>query len=210
MKLLLLGATGLVGSKTLKLALSSELVSTVIAPTRKPLAPSDRLVNPVGLDLEELIPTLMSYKPDAVVCALGTTQAIAGSKEAFRYVDYELPLAFGKAAYTAGVETYAIVTAMGASPDSMSFYYRTKGEVERDIQKIAFQSLTICRPSLVGGERNKARAAEGAVLGLLRFFAPILPKKLRINPADAIAAKLLDAVIVAKLGCRWINSQEMN
>ncbi|WP_031365154.1 NAD-dependent dehydratase [Caballeronia sordidicola] len=210
MKLLLLGATGLVGSKTLKLALSSELVSTVIAPTRKPLAPSDRLVNPVGLDLEELIPTLMSYKPDAVVCALGTTQAIAGSKEAFRYVDYELPLAFGKAAYTAGVETYAIVTAMGASPDSMSFYYRTKGEVERDIQKIAFQSLTICRPSLVGGERNKARAAEGAVLGLLRFFAPILPKKLRINPADAIAAKLLDAVIVAKLGCRRINSQEMN
>jgi uncharacterized protein YbjT (DUF2867 family) len=210
MKLLLLGATGLVGSKTLKLALSSELVSTVIAPTRKPLAPSDRLVNPVGLDLEELIPTLMSYKPDAVVCALGTTQAIAGSKEAFRYVDYELPLAFGKAAYTAGVETYAIVTAMGASPDSMSFYYRTKGEVERDIQKIAFQSLTICRPSLVGGERNKARTAEGAVLGLLRFFAPILPKKLRINPADAIAAKLLDAVIVAKLGCRWINSQEMN
>ena len=210
MKLLLLGATGLVGSKTLKLALSSELVSTVIAPTRKPLTPSDRLVNPVGLDLEEFVPSLMSYKPDAVVCALGTTQAIAGSKEAFRYVDYELPLAFGKAAYTAGVETYALVTAMGASPDSMSFYYRTKGEVERDIQKIAFQSLTICRPSLIGGERNEARAAEGAVLALLRFFAPILPKKLRVNPADAIAAKLLDAVIVAKLGCRWINSQEMN
>lgn len=210
MKLLLLGATGLVGSKTLKLALSSELVSTVIAPTRKPLAPSDRLVNPVGLDLEEFVPSLMSYKPDAVVCALGTTQAIAGSKEAFRYVDYELPLAFGKAAYTAGVETYALVTAMGASPDSMSFYYRTKGEVERDIQKIAFQSLTICRPSLIGGERDEARAAEGAVLALLRFFAPILPKKLRVNPADAIAAKLLDAVIVAKLGCRWINSQEMN
>ena len=210
MKLLLLGATGLVGSKTLKLALSSELVSTVIAPTRKPLTPSDRLVNPVGLDLEEFVPSLMSYKPDAVVCALGTTQAIAGSKEAFRYVDYELPLAFGKAAYTAGVETYALVTAMGASPDSMSFYYRIKGEVERDIQKIAFQSLTICRPSLIGGERDEARAAEGAVLALLRFFAPILPKKLRVNPADAIAAKLLDAVIVAKLGCRWINSQEMN
>ena len=209
-KLLLLGATGLVGSKTLKLALASELVSTVIAPTRKPLAPGDRLVNPVGLDLEDLIPTLMSYKPDAVVCALGTTQAIAGSKEAFRYVDYELPLAFGRAAHTASVETYGIVTAMGSSPESMSFYYRTKGEVERDIQKIAFQSLTICRPSLIGGERNEARAAEGAVLALLRFFAPILPKKLRVNPADAIAAKLLDAVIVAKLGQRWINSQEMN
>jgi uncharacterized protein YbjT (DUF2867 family) len=156
MKLLLLGATGLVGSRTLKLALANNAFSEVIAPTRKLLAPSDRLVNPVGPRLEELVPLLMSYTPDAVICALGTTQAKAGSKEAFRYVDYELPIALGKAAHTAGVETYAIVTAMGASPDSVSFYYRTKGEVERDIQEIGFRSLSICRPSLIGGERNDA------------------------------------------------------
>jgi uncharacterized protein YbjT (DUF2867 family) len=209
MKLILLGATGLIGGKTLKRALANEAISEVIAPTRKPLAPSGRLVNLVGPDLEELLPSLMSYKPDAVICALGTTQAKAGSKEAFRYVDYELPLAFGKAAHAAGVETCAIVTAMGASPDSMSFYYRTKGQVERDIQGIAFRSLTICRPSLIDGERNEARIAEEVALRLLRLFAPILPKKFRVNPADAIAAKLLDAVIVAKMGCRWINSQEM-
>jgi uncharacterized protein YbjT (DUF2867 family) len=92
-------------------------------------------VNPVGSRLEELVPVLMSYKPDAVICALGTTQAKAGSKEAFRYVDYELPIAFGKAAHAAGVETFAIVTAMGASANSMSFYYRTKGEVERTSRK---------------------------------------------------------------------------
>jgi len=210
MKLLLLGATGLVGSRTLKLALSNDAFSEVIAPTRKPLSPSDRLVNPVGPRLEELVPLLMSYKPDAVICALGTTQVKAGSKEAFRYVDYELPITLGKAAHTAGVETYALVTAMGASPDSMSFYYRTKGEVERDIQEIGFRSLAICRPSLIGGERNEARAAEGAALTLLRFLAPILPKKFRVNPPDVIAATLLDAVVVAKMGCRWVNSQEMN
>lgn len=210
MKLLLLGATGLVGSRTLKLALSNDAFSEVIAPTRKPLAPSDRLVNPVGPRLEELVPFLMSYQPDALICALGTTQAKAGSKEAFRYVDYELPIALGKAAHTAGVETCAIVTAMGASPDSMSFYYRTKGEVERDIQQIGFRSLTICRPSLIGGERNEARAAEGAALALLRFLAPILPKKFQVNPADVIAAALLDAVIAVKMGCRWVDSQEMN
>ncbi|MFT4435445.1 NAD-dependent epimerase/dehydratase family protein [Caballeronia sp. 15715] len=209
MKLLLLGATGLVGSGTLRLALSNGAFSDVIAPTRRPLAPRDRLVNPVGPRLEELVPLLMSYKPDAVICALGTTQAKAGSKEAFRYVDYALPIALGKAAHLAGVETYAIVTAMGASPGSMSFYYRTKGEVERDIQEIGFRSLAICRPSLIGGERNEARAAEGAALTLLRFLAPVLPKKFHVNQADVIAATLLDAVIVAKTGCRWINSQEM-
>ena len=210
MKLLLLGATGLVGSRTLKLALSNDVFSEVIAPTRKPLAPRNRLVNPVASRIEELTPALTSYKPDAVICALGTTQAKAGSKEAFRYVDHELPIAFGKAAHTAGVETYAIVTAMGASEDSMSFYYRTKGEVERDVKEIGFRSLTICRPSLIGGERNEARRAEGAALALARLLAPILPKKFHVNPADVIAAALLNAIIVAKTGCRWISAEEMN
>lgn len=210
MKLLLLGATGLVGGRILELALSNDAFSEVIAPTRKPLTTHERQVNPVGLRLEELAPLLMSYKPDAVICALGTTQAKAGSKEAFRYVDYELPIAFGRAAHTAGIETYAIVSAMGASPDSRSFYYRTKGEVERGIQEIGFRSLTICRPSLIGGKRNEARAAEGAALTLLRLLAPILPKRFHANPADVIAAALLDAVIVAKTGCRLIDAEEMN
>ena len=210
MKLLLLGATGLVGGRALKLALSNEAFSEVIAPTRKPLAPSERLVNPVTSHIEELAAVLMSHRPDAVICALGTTRAKAGSKEAFRYVDYTLPIAFGKAAHGAGVERYAIVTAMGASSDSKIFYTKTKGEVERDIREIGFRSLTICRPSLIGGERDETRSAEGVALALFRVLAPIIPKKFHVNPADAIAAKLLDAVIVAKMGCRWIYADEMN
>lgn len=210
MKLLLLGATGLVGSRTLQLALSSDAINQVIAPTRKPLAANDKLANPVGTHLEELVPLLMSSRPDAIICALGTTQAKAGSKEAFRHADYELPIAFGNAAYAAGIETFAVVTAMGASPDAVSFYYRTKGEVEREIQKIGFRSLTICRPSLIDGKRNETRAAEGAALMLFRFLAPVLPKKFHVNSADTIAANLLDAVIAARTGCRKINSPEMN
>jgi len=209
MKLLLLGATGLVGSRTLQLALSSDAVSEVIAPTRQALVPSGKLVNPVAARLDELLPFLMWSRPDAVICALGTTQAKAGSKQAFRHVDYELPIAFGNAAHAAGVETYAVVTAMGASPASMSFYYRTKGELERDIRKIGFRSLTVCRPSLIEGKRNDARLAEGAALALLRWLAPIAPKKFHANSADVIAATLLDAVITAETGCRWVSSQEM-
>jgi uncharacterized protein YbjT (DUF2867 family) len=210
MRLLLLGATGLVGSRALKLALSNNAFSEVIAPTRRPMAPSDRLVNPVASRLEELLPVVMSYKIDAVICALGTTRAKAGSKAGFHYADCELPIIFGKAAHAAGVETFAMVSAMGASINSMSFYYRTKAEVERNIQEVGFQSVTICRPSLIGGERNEARGAEGAALALVRLLAPILPKKFRVNPADAIAAALLNAVIVAKQGCRWIHAEDLN
>lgn len=210
MKLLLLGATGLVGRKVLELALSNDAITEVIAPTRTPLASNNKLLNPVVPRLEQLIPLLMSYQPDAIICALGTTQAKAGSQQAFRHVDYELPIAFGQAAHAAGVEVYALVTAMGASADSRSFYYKTKGEVEREIRKIGFRSLTICRPSLIDGQRKETRTAEGVALTLLRLLAPVLPKKFRVNPAEVIAASLLEAVMEARTGCRWINSQEMS
>ena len=210
MRLFLLGATGLVGREALRLALSNAAISEVIAPTRTPMRRHEKLVNPVTPKLEELASNLKSFRADAIICALGTTQAKAGSKQAFRYVDHDLPVEFGKAAHAAGIETYAIVTAMGASVNSRIFYSRTKGEVERDIQQIGFRSLTICRPSLIGGEREEARRAEAAALTLARWLDPVLPKKFRINQANTIAANLLDAVIASQPGCRWIYADEMN
>jgi uncharacterized protein YbjT (DUF2867 family) len=210
MKLLLLGATGLVGSTALKQALAEGAISEVVAPTRRPLAPQNKLVNPVNLRLDELAPRVKSWDVDAVVCALGTTKAKAGSEDAFRYVDYTLPVVFAKAAHAAGAETFALVSAIGAATNSMFFYAKTKGEVEREIQQIGFCSLTICRPSIIAGERSETRIAEGAVLAILRVLAPILPKKFHINPASVIAASLLDSVLTARAGCRWIFADELN
>jgi len=210
MRLLLLGATGLVGSTVLRQALADQAVSEVVAPTRRPLVSQNKLVNPVDSCLDELAPRVKSWNVDAVVCALGTTKAKAGSQKAFRYVDYTLPLVFAKAAHIAGVETFALVSAIGASASSMFFYAKTKGEVERDIQKIGFRSLTICRPSIIAGERSEMRIAEGAVLAISRVLAPTLPSKFHINPASVIAATLLNSVLTAKAGCRWIFAEEMN
>ena len=147
---------------------------------------------------------------DAVICALGTTKAKAGSEEAFRHVDYELPLVFARACHAAGVETFALVSAIGASASSMFFYAKTKGELERDIRHIGFRSLTICRPSVIAGPRNEVRAAEGFVLALSRVLAPVLPKKFRVNPASVIAASLLDSVLAARPGFRLIFAEELN
>ena len=210
MKLLLLGATGLVGRTVLKQALSKDAISEVVAPTRTPLAPQNKLINLVNAALDELTPRVKSWNIDAVVCALGTTKAKAGSQEAFRYVDYKLPLVFAKAAHGAGVETFALVSAIGADTNSLFFYARTKGEVERDIQQIGFCSLTICRPSIIDGERSETRITERAVLAFSRALAPMLPKKFHVNPAPVIAASLLDSVLTARPGCRWIFAEELN
>src|ERR1700740_2433809 len=80
MRLLVLGATGLVGSTALKQALAKDAISEVVAPTRIPLVPQNKLVNPVNLRLDELAPRVKSWDVGAVICALGTTKAKAGCR----------------------------------------------------------------------------------------------------------------------------------
>jgi uncharacterized protein YbjT (DUF2867 family) len=210
MRLLLLGATGLVGSSTLKLALANPGISEVVAITRRALPPQNKLLNPVSEQIEELAKAPGVLVVDAVVCALGTTAAKAGTKEALRHVDYDLPLFFAKECHAAGVETFALVSAIGASTTSMFFYARTKGELERDVQQIAFRSLTICRPSIIAGPRTEVRNAERAALSVSRLLAPVLPKKFHVNPAPVIAASLLNSVLAARPGSQWVFAETMN
>ncbi len=210
MRLLLLGATGLVGSSTLKLALANPGISEVVAITRRALPPQNKLLNPVSEQIEELAKAPGVLVVDAVVCALGTTAAKAGTKEALRHVDYDLPLFFAKECHAAGAETFALVSAIGASTTSMFFYARTKGELERDIQQIGFRSLTICRPSIIAGPRTEVRNAERAALSVSRLLAPVLPKKFHVNPAPVIAASLLNSVLAARPGSQWVFAETMN
>jgi uncharacterized protein YbjT (DUF2867 family) len=146
MKVMILGATGLVGRNTLTQALAQPAITQVIAPTRKPLAAHDKLMNPVAPKLELLLPAVTEWGPDAAICATGTTIEKAGSKEAFRSVDHDLPLSFARLAHQAGTQNFALVSAIGASVDSSFFYASVNGELERDVREIGFRSLTILRP----------------------------------------------------------------
>ncbi|WP_263359076.1 Rossmann-fold NAD(P)-binding domain-containing protein [Acidicapsa ligni] len=203
MKLLLLGASGLVGKNVLAQALAHPDVIGVVAPTRRPLAPHPKLRNPVSDHLDSLLSAEITQGIDGVVCTLGTTIGKAGSKEAFREVDYVLPLTFARSAYEHGVGTFVLVSASVANVGSAIFYPRIKGEVERDLELVGFRSLTIVRPSLIGGERDESRFGESVALRLMSIFAPILPKKLQINPAPTIAAACLSAAMGAKPGVHF-------
>src|ERR1700722_3892427 len=126
MKMLLLGASGLVGKNVLAQALAHPAITSVVAPTRLPLAAHPKLTNPVSDRLESLLSEGVARGVDAVICALGTTIGKAGSKEAFREVDYVLPLEFARAAHEGGAETFVLVSASGASVSSPFFYARVK------------------------------------------------------------------------------------
>lgn len=99
---------------------------------------------------------------------------------------------------------------MAANPQSRIFYNQVKGELEAASKQLNFASLTIAQPGLIGGKRNEFRLGESIGLGILKVLGPILPKKIRINPAQRIAQAMLQAAIQQQPGIHYISSAELN
>lgn len=206
MKLLLVGATGLVGNSVLEQALADNRFTHIIAPTRKPVSPHPKLENP-EVDFGQLPENADWWNVDAVICTLGTTMRQAGSKEAFRRVDFEYPLAVAKLAKNHGASIFSLNSATGANRESRAFYNRTKGEIEDAIRATGFTSITFVRPGLISGDRKESRPLEDAANRLLSIFRPLIPKRYRPVSPEKIADALLDAALEARPGCHIIESE---
>jgi uncharacterized protein YbjT (DUF2867 family) len=208
MKLILIGATGLVGREVLRLALMDARVTAIVAPVRKPLPAHPKLDAPL-VDFDRLPADAPWWQADAVICTLGTTMKAAGTRQAFRRVDHDYPLAAARLALAAGTRAYALNSAAGANAASRFFYNRVKGDLERDLEALGFASLTHVRPGLIGGEREEARAGEGAALRVLRVLGPVLPRRWRINPAPRIASALLEAALAGTPGVHVVGPEQL-
>ena len=209
MKLMLVGASGLVGQQVLRQALANPAVSRLIAPTRTPLAAVNGLENPV-VDFERLPADAPWWNVDAVICTLGTTMAQAGSQAAFRRVDHDYPLAVARLARAAGATAFVLNSALGAAVDSRVFYNRIKGEVEAAITDLGYPSLTLVRPSLLdGGPRPNSRPGERAGLWFARIFGPLIPARYRAVATDAAARTLLAAALGQAPGVHVIESERI-
>ena len=204
--LLLVGATGLVGQSVLQQALADARVAKLVAPTRRPLPSHPRLENPL-VDFDALPADAPWWAVDGIVCTLGTTIKKAGSQPAFRKVDHDYPLAVATLARRHGASAFALTSSLGADPRSRAFYLRTKGETERALAGCGFPSLTIVRPSMIGGERAERRPLESLALAFFGGIARLLPRRYRIVPADRIARTLLEATLAAEPGVRLVESE---
>lgn len=209
MKLLLVGATGLVGSHVLRLALADDRIDGVVAPSRQELPGHPKLQAPV-VDFEQLPEDAPWWRADAIICTLGTTMSKAGSKDAFRRVDHDYPLLAARLAGQHGTPAYVLNSALGADASSRIFYNRVKGELEHDLETLGFSSLTHVRPGLIGGDRQEVRAGERASASVLAWLGPFLPRRWRLNPAPKIAQVLLDAAIRRLPGVHVITSERMS
>jgi uncharacterized protein YbjT (DUF2867 family) len=80
--------------------------------------------------------------------------------EAFRKVDFELPVTIGNIALKNGIGKMLVVSSLGADKNSGNFYLRTKGEMEHKLQSLGIPNLIFIRPSMLLGPRKESRPAE--------------------------------------------------
>jgi uncharacterized protein YbjT (DUF2867 family) len=174
---LLAGTTGLIGSQLLDLLLDSNDYEKIIAISRKPLDKTHPKLNHLVCELNQLQSHASELKADDVFCCLGTTMKNAKTKEAFRAVDYDAPLALAKISKENGAKQYLIISALGANKDSSIFYNKVKGEVEEAIAQVGFDGFHIFQPSLLTGPRKEQRTGEEAAQVFYKVFGFLIPKK---------------------------------
>ena len=214
LRLLLVGATGAVGQEVLKQALSHPNIVAVCAVTRRPLnaekfPPNPKLEN-IVTDFSALPDRPVWCGVDAVICTLGTTIKVAGSKAAFAAIDLELPVAIARMAKAAGATRFGLNSSLGANDLSPNFYLRTKGDAEAQIAALNYASLTIVRPSLIDAEREQTRLGERAGLLVAKLFKPLVPLQYLPISAARIAQALLAGVVRGEEGSRIVDSRELH
>ncbi len=187
---LIIGATGFVGSYLVQEILNSPTFDSVTALVRKPTFTTHPKLKEIVFDFRDET-AIESLEPvNHIFCCLGTTIKTAGSKEAFRFVDYELPLRFANWAESTHAESFSIVTAIGANSDSSIFYNQVKGNVEDEIKTLNIPTIQIFQPSLIMGPRKEFRLGELIGKGIMVILNPLMigpGKKYRGIHAQTIA-----------------------
>jgi uncharacterized protein YbjT (DUF2867 family) len=203
--MVLLGATGLVGSHILAQAVNDDRITRIVLLSRSAIANLHSKVTSIVIPLDAMENAAEAFHADAVICALGTTMKKAGSQNAFRTVDFEYPLNAATLAHRHGIRHFLLVSALGADSRSKVFYNRVKGETESAITRIPFQRITIVRPSLLLGERKEFRMGER----IGQLFTPLIPAKYRPVYAHDVASVLIASLFDSKSGVQIIESKDI-
>jgi uncharacterized protein YbjT (DUF2867 family) len=187
-KAIVMGATGLVGRHLLHALAASGHYAQIIAITRRPdgldQAGIQTLIVPDFSQLDAALATLNLQGADAF-STLGTTLKQAGSKARFRQVDYGYTLTFARACLRQQAKHFLLLSAAGASAQSMVFYNQIKGEIEQDLSALHFNALSVFQPSLLLGEHADPRLGEYWAQRAFGVLKPLIPQTFSLRPIEA-------------------------
>ena len=205
---MVIGATGLVGEAVLGKLCHDPNIAEIRCLIRRPCKNlfTDKcqvhVVNFMDLDRSR---HLFENVTD-VICCVGTTMRKAKTKEAFQMVDHYIPNVVARFAKDQGVLSYSLVSSLGASSDSNSFYLNVKGRVEESIQSFGFNRCVIYRPSLLLGKRKEFRPMEWVMGVFFKLFIWLIPQKYHPTRVSILANRIVNDIHQLNNGIHIVES----
>jgi uncharacterized protein YbjT (DUF2867 family) len=184
----IIGGTGLIGSHLLQLLLEDDHFQTIRVLVRRPFPHSHPKLEAKLIDFSDAESFKLGIEgSDAVFCAIGTTQQkVKGDQEAYRRIDYDIPVKAARFCNETGCSQFLLVSSVGADKNSSNFYLRLKGEVEEVIFKNSIPSIHIFRPSLLLGKRKEHRSGEKISQTIMPLFSfALIGKWSKYKPIEA-------------------------
>ncbi len=175
------GASGAVGSITLKNILSFPNVGKVLSLGRRKL----EVDASIKLDQQIVdVTEAATYKDfinnfDTAICTFGVGESSKVSKEHFLKIDKKAVLDFAIACKLNGVKHFELLSSVGVSSSSKSFYLRTKGELNDSLKELNFERLSLFQPSMIITPTNRYGLSQAIILKVWPKLDFILQGKAR-------------------------------
>jgi len=198
----IIGVTGLIGGYLYELLKKDNSYDTIRLIVRRPLPKDDPRTEIKLVDFADAESLQLAIDgSDVVFSTVGTTQKkVKGDKEAYRKVDYDIPVKAARFCKATGCKTFVLVSAVGANSKSSNFYLKLKGEVEDAIKEVGIASVHIMQPSMLMGDRKESRLGEKIANTIMPPLSFLIPSKYRAIDAKKVAEAMLRAAKENKEG----------
>lgn len=196
MDVALIGGSGLVGKKVVQRLIAREDIAFASYVRRDPHIRYERKISFEAL-LHDGGTALGVDHIDVAISCLGTTMKQAGSKGAFRRVDFDYVRAFAQAAHRLGARQFILVSSVGASTRTSNYYLSVKAEIEAAVMKLGFERVDIIRPGLLLGTRREFRFGERLSTYLVPLLHPLLRGRFaryRATRSETVARAIAELV----------------
>jgi uncharacterized protein YbjT (DUF2867 family) len=197
---LILGATGATGKDLLKLLLDDDEFTQVDIFVRRTVDIKHDKLKVHLIDFDKPEEWKQFVNGDVLFSCLGTTLKTAGSKSAQWKIDYDYQYAFAQAARDNGVPNYILVSAAFASPGSLFFYAKMKGQLETAVTALGFPGLTIFNPPTLI-RKGTDRPGELSGIKMISFLNKIgLFRSQKPMPTEVLAKAMIKAAKDRQVG----------
>lgn len=197
-KVVILGATGLIGNALLHELIQDTRVSEIRIFVRRKIEGLPEKVIQIVTDFSNLSSLKEHVIGDVIYCCVGTTRKKTPDQNDYRNIDFGINIGMAKLAKENGISTVHLISAIRASSSARIFYSKLKGEIEEALRDLQFTNCYIYQPSILIGSRTESRPMEFLSQKLCPFFDLFMIGKLK--DYHSISAKTIAQSIRRNLG----------